>query len=112
MNLIRIIPAKGSGQDDNSRTACSGFRPPSRLLLPFKDKRLFLFERTAMDILVNGKRETGPPCTIAELLAQKGLLTNGLVVELNRRIVKHEEWQTVQLKENDAIELLGFVGGG
>jgi sulfur carrier protein len=112
MNLIRVIPAKGSGQDDNSWTACPVFRPPSRLILPFKDKRLFLFERTAMDIFVNGKRETGPPCTIAELVARKGLLTDGLVVELNRRIVRHEAWQSIRLKENDAIELLGFVGGG
>ena len=65
-----------------------------------------------MDIFVNGKRETGPPCTIAELAARKGLLIDGLVVELNRRIVKHEEWQAVRLKNNDAIELLSFVGGG
>ena len=65
-----------------------------------------------MDIFVNGKQETGPPCSIAELVARKGLFTDGLVVELNRRIVKHEEWQAIRLKENDAIELLGFVGGG
>jgi thiamine biosynthesis protein ThiS len=34
------------------------------------------------------------------------------VVELNLRIVKHEAWQAIRLKDNDAIELLGFVGGG
>ncbi len=65
-----------------------------------------------MDIIVNGKRETGPPCSIAELVARKGLLTDGLVVELNHLIVKHEQWQAIRLKENDAIELLSFVGGG
>jgi len=65
-----------------------------------------------MDIFVNGERETSQPCSIAELVARKGLLTDGLVVELNQRIVKHEQWQAVRLKENDAIELLSFVGGG
>ena len=65
-----------------------------------------------MDIFVNGERETSQPCSISELVARKGLLTDGLVVELNQRIVKHEQWQAVRLKENDAIELLSFVGGG
>jgi len=65
-----------------------------------------------MDIFVNGERETSQPCSITELVARKGLLTDGLVVELNRRIVRREEWQSIRLKENDAIELLGFVGGG
>ncbi len=45
-----------------------------------------------MDIFVNGERETSQPCTIAELVARKGLLTDGLVVELNQRIVRHEQW--------------------
>ncbi len=67
---------------------------------------------TVMDIFVNGERETSQPCSIAELVVRKGLLTDGLVVELNQRIVKHEQWQAVRLKENDAIELLSFVGGG
>jgi thiamine biosynthesis protein ThiS len=67
---------------------------------------------TVMDIFINGKQETSPPCSIAELVARKGLLTDGLVVELNLRIVKHEQWQAIQLKENDVIELLSFVGGG
>jgi len=65
-----------------------------------------------MDIFVNGERETSQPCSIAELVVRKGLLTDGLVVELNQRIVKHEQWQAVRLKENDEIELLSFVGGG
>ena len=87
--------------------------PAAKPLAPsLKDKRLFLFGMTVMDIFVNGKQETSPPCSIAELVARKGLLTDGLVVELNQRIVKHEQWQTIRLKENDAIELLSFVGGG
>jgi sulfur carrier protein len=87
--------------------------PATKPLTPFlRDKRLFYSENAVMDIFINGEREHITPCTIAELVARKGLLTEGLLVELNQRIVKHEQWQAVRLKDNDAIELLSFVGGG
>ncbi len=65
-----------------------------------------------MQIVVNGEKEIGLPCTIAELVARKGLAPGALVVELNQKIVKQEQWQAIQLKENDRLELLSFVGGG
>jgi sulfur carrier protein len=112
MNLIRIIPAKGSGQDENPglHVQYSG----RQAACPFLQGQaaFFIREMTVMDIFVNGERETSQPCSIAELVVRKGLLTDGLVVELNQRIVKHEQWQAVRLKENDEIELLSFVGGG
>ncbi len=77
-----------------------------------KDKRLFLFGGTGMEIVVNGDKECGPSCTIAELVARKGLAAGALVVELNQQIIKQEQWPTIQLKENDRLELLSFVGGG
>ena len=87
--------------------------PATKPLAPFlRASGFFIREMTVMDIFVNGERETSPPCSIAELVVRKGLLTDGLLVELNQRIVKHEQWQAVRLKENDAIELLSFVGGG
>lgn len=65
-----------------------------------------------MRIIVNGQEETGPPCTVAELVARKRLNAGALVVELNQIIIKQEQWQTTQLKTDDKIELLSFVGGG
>lgn len=65
-----------------------------------------------MEIIVNGQKETGQPCTIAEFVARRGLTPGALVVELNQSIIKQEQWQLVQLKENDRLELLSFVGGG
>ena len=50
--------------------------------------------------------------TIAELLASKGLAPDSLVVELNLRIIRQEQWPEIRLKENDRLELLNFVGGG
>lgn len=65
-----------------------------------------------MELIINGQQETGPPCTIAELVTRKGLASGALVVELNQQIIKQEQWQAIQLKAGDRLELLSFVGGG
>lgn len=65
-----------------------------------------------MEIIVNGQKETAQPCSIAELVASKGLAPGALVVELNQQIIKQQQWQAIQLKEADRLELLSFVGGG
>ncbi len=66
-----------------------------------------------MHIRVNGNTETvTPPCSIADLVAAKGLNGDGLVIEHNLRIIKKAHWGTVLLKEDDTLELLNFVGGG
>ena len=65
-----------------------------------------------MEIIINGQRETISPCSINELVTRKDLAPGALVVELNQNIIKQEQWQAVQLKENDRLELLSFVGGG
>ncbi|MCL2340975.1 MAG: sulfur carrier protein ThiS [Proteobacteria bacterium] len=65
-----------------------------------------------MDIVINGTTETVPARTIADLVACKGLAAESLVVELNQRIVKQEQWPQTQLQAGDRLELLSFVGGG
>jgi sulfur carrier protein len=65
-----------------------------------------------MELFVNGEKETGAPCTIAELVVRKGLAPGALVVELNQQIIKQEQWPEIQLKAGDRLELLSFVGGG
>ncbi|WP_310598993.1 sulfur carrier protein ThiS [Desulfobulbus sp.] len=65
-----------------------------------------------MDIVVNGVQETVPARTVAELVAEKGLAAGALVVELNQRIIKQEQWPQTRLQAGDRLELLSFVGGG
>lgn len=65
-----------------------------------------------MNILVNGQRQICRASTIAELLAERALSAEALVVELNGNIIRQEQWSTVRLKDNDVLELLSFVGGG
>jgi sulfur carrier protein len=112
MNLIRLIPAKGSGQDTDY-PVLPVFRPQSRLSLPERTSGFFYLRQVmAIQIIVNGVAETVPACTIAELVKHKGLLPGALVIERNQQIVKQEEWSSVRLQEQDRLELLSFVGGG
>ena len=48
-----------------------------------------------MELFVNGEKETGAPCTIAELVVRKGLAPGALVVELNQQIIKQEQWPDI-----------------
>ena len=50
--------------------------------------------------------------TLASLLEQLELDPRGVVVELNRRIVRRPELAGTRLNDGDAVELVHFVGGG
>lgn len=50
--------------------------------------------------------------TLLELLHQKGINPETVVVEYNYDIVKKDEWSKITLKENDNLEVIRFVGGG
>jgi sulfur carrier protein len=63
-------------------------------------------------ITVNGNSEEIPPCSIQAFILGKGLALEGVVVECNHRIVKKDEWDHIELRENDNLEMLCFVGGG
>ena len=65
-----------------------------------------------IEIRINGKDEQLRESTIADLVAEKGLVASSLVVEHNGRIVKQTEWGKVKLEQGDVLELLNFVGGG
>jgi sulfur carrier protein len=66
-----------------------------------------------MQIIVNGKPfEAAAALTLLELLRLKGLKPERVVVELNGEIVDKPRYGEVTLKENDTLEILGFVGGG
>lgn len=65
-----------------------------------------------MQLKVNGRRENLQPCSISDYIQAKGLNKTSLVVEHNQKLIKQDQWDTVQLKNNDTLELLSFVGGG
>jgi thiamine biosynthesis protein ThiS len=66
-----------------------------------------------LEIIVNGAaRRLAPGQTLAGLLADLQLEPSRVAVEMDRRIVKRAEWDTLQLAPGSRIEIVQFVGGG
>ncbi|WP_419934823.1 sulfur carrier protein ThiS [Candidatus Palauibacter sp.] len=64
-------------------------------------------------IQVNGRERDVPAGTsVAVLLRDLGLDGRAIVVELNRRIVRPPEIESIRFEAGDRVELVHFVGGG
>jgi thiamine biosynthesis protein ThiS len=51
------------------------------------------------------------PMTVRQLVEGRGLSVQKVAVELNRRLLRAERYDT-PLKEADEVEIVTFVGGG
>ena len=66
-----------------------------------------------MRVYVNGEaREFSSPLSLAQLIAELNLPPARIAVELNRVVVRRNEWETTELRDDDRIEIVHFVGGG
>ncbi|HEX5889033.1 MAG TPA: sulfur carrier protein ThiS [Pyrinomonadaceae bacterium] len=66
-----------------------------------------------MRVYVNGEsRELSGPTSLAELITQLDLPAARIAVELNRAVVRRNDWSTTMLQDEDRIEVVHFVGGG
>ena len=66
-----------------------------------------------MRVYVNGEsRELSDPISLAELITQLDLPAARIAVELNRAVVRRNDWSTTMLQDDDRIEVVHFVGGG
>ena len=63
-------------------------------------------------VTVNGEKVQASGQTIAEYLRNTGYNADRVVVELNLQIISKDKYSELTLKENDAVEILNFVGGG
>ncbi len=65
-----------------------------------------------MTITVNGDRREIPAGeTLRALVARYKLVPEKVAIELNRRLVRAEKYDT-PLNEGDEVEIVTFVGGG
>jgi thiamine biosynthesis protein ThiS len=63
-------------------------------------------------VIVNGEsRELSDATTLRDLVQTFKLTPEKVAIELNRRLVKSEKYDTL-LKAGDEIEIVTFVGGG
>ena len=66
-----------------------------------------------LELTVNGEGRSVPgPATVQDLLEGLGLDPRGIVVELNRRIIRRPDIGRTALRDGDILELVHFVGGG
>ena len=66
-----------------------------------------------MRVYVNGEaREFSSPLSLADLIIQLDLPPARIAVELNRAVVRRNDWSTTELSDDDRIEIVHFVGGG
>lgn len=66
-----------------------------------------------MRLEINGEtREVPEGLTLTGLIEHLGYARERLAVELNRQIIRRDEWERAALREGDRIEIVHFVGGG
>ena len=66
-----------------------------------------------MKLTINGEpREFSPNLTVASLLAELGLKSDRVAVEVNRDLLPRDRWDKTQLNDGDKLEIVHFVGGG
>lgn len=53
-----------------------------------------------------------PSMTVGDLILNTGRRHDRVAVELNGKIVPRLEYARTVLKEDDSVEIVGFVGGG
>jgi sulfur carrier protein len=64
-------------------------------------------------IVVNGEpRDVAPNLTLLRFLHFLQLDPERVAVEMNRRILKRDNWPTTVLEEGTTLEIVQFVGGG
>jgi thiamine biosynthesis protein ThiS len=66
-----------------------------------------------MKVFINGEtREIESTLNLRELLQKFDLPSERIAVELNREVVRKKDWETIEIRDADKIEIVHFVGGG
>ena len=66
-----------------------------------------------MKIILNGQeKEVTEDISLSELIHTFSAQNPRVIAEVNGAIVQVPDWNNVQIKNGDAVELIRFVGGG
>ncbi len=67
----------------------------------------------SMLLEINGQTRSVPVIgNVRELIQFLGVGQERIAVELNRNIIRRNDWEATTLKEKDKVEIVQFVGGG
>lgn len=62
---------------------------------------------------VNGKTlKVSETVTLMDYLLESGYEISRIAVEMNGRIIPKRDYETVQLHDDDTVEIVTFMGGG
>ncbi len=66
-----------------------------------------------MRVFINGEtKEVEKQLNLTDLLNYFSLPNERIAIELNKEVVRKKDWQSIQIKDADKIEIVHFVGGG
>ena len=66
-----------------------------------------------MTIFINGEaRELEGVSTLAGLLDALELPKQRVAIELNKHVIRKQDWDSTNVANNDKVEVVHFVGGG
>ncbi len=66
-----------------------------------------------MKVVINDEiKEITGAINLQELLKSFLLPSERIAVELNKKVIRKKDWENVQIKDADKIEIIHFVGGG
>jgi len=72
-----------------------------------------VLETKEIEIVVNGQpRHTPAGQSLTELLVWLEVDPARVAIELNRSIIRRENWQKTKIGQGAALEIVQFVGGG
>ena len=64
-------------------------------------------------VQINGEaREVAGELKLSELVSEMSLTPERVAIELNKQVVRRDQWPTTALADGDRIEIVHFVGGG
>jgi len=66
-----------------------------------------------LKITLNGKAvEISEEMSLKDFIEARSLRREGVIAELNEKVVARDEWGSALLAEGDCLELVSLVGGG
>ena len=66
-----------------------------------------------MTLTVNGEsRDFTNISTLSDLVSELGMKSDRVAIELNRELIRRDQWPETKLSDGDRLEIVHFVGGG
>ena len=70
--------------------------------------------QTIVQIQINGEQREFAQSSIvlSELIEQLSLAPQRIAIELNKEIIRRDDWANTNISDGDRVEIVQFVGGG